>query len=1182
MLSGDVVFLCGAGISAPQLPGFEKLVKQCFERLHMDMSLSEKRSFEAHRYEEALGSLRRRIVNPHEMTDAIVHLLTAPAVLDLGNHRTILRLSRDLDNRPLIVTTNFDTLLEQALLERESSLVVRALSSAGQDLPAPGGSGFQGIIHLHGRLAAPAIDLQQTPLVITSADYGDAYMRSGWASRFLFDLCRCKTIVLVGYSAGDAPVRYFLSLLEADRERFPELRRVYAFDGVKAGARADAEVSWGALAVEPIAYEDEPEAAGKGQHIALWRDLAQLAELVERPSITRGLWARQILGKPFAIADAMQTDRIAWLFHGSQDLWPVALDNIEDSAWLTFFQDRKLWLATDAAWVVASWMSRDFQSASRLIESTQWLDRLGEPFSKAIADRLRQAKELPVFWLRAWRLITIAQGSERLDWADQCFMVEQSLKSPVLFHADLEKAVDLLTPTLQLGPRYSEIDGGAAAAPERLNELMSMSLNLPDMGGASSLLKALSATPKLRVILALATARLQSVVQLAIDMQGLEDEYDINDYSVPSVEPHEQNAHHDGPVFLVQLLAELLSAAGDEDRTYIRSFAGIWRAMPGVLGTRLWLHALRQQHLFTADEAMAAVETLELSAFWATRRELALVLRDRAADADAAAVAHIEQRILSEGGKYYSQYSLEGGQTDWRDHARDAGVWLRLNMLAHAGRLTDAGVAELAAIRGRHDHLDRDVEDGDFFGFYSTGIRTIQGDPSSILDADAEDRLKVARDVVRSADMEKNLGWNAYCRVDSRGAFDMLVAAPLDLANAQLWDGLIGALCFPEGEQDARRLELVHQIFNALRPASDSVLAVVVRSLVDLYWSTPRTIPTVAAWWPRLFNTVTQDDEPLRSTRDLYSQAINSAGGRLTQAALLDIETSVKTGGEIEHQWIVAIETAVTARHRQGAFARATLVYASGFLVQIKAEKVLSALSDALGQDTTEAAELRSILVNDARTSSATSQALHRHILRGVLEIGKDRHRPDVAASKIIAPALSIIRGEPDAVRWGISFGDTAFCLRHGPQSLRDGAALLLKNWIHDIAGGPAQTWRVSIQPLLNEVWPRERTLRGAGQALHFAELAIASREAFPEALQYLLPFISPGESSVNIYQLEGSSVPEEFPQETLALLWRIFGLRARPEMYGIATILDRLVAATPAIEFDRRLQSLNQRVPRY
>lgn len=34
MLDGKVVFLCGAGISVPMLPGFKDLVTQCFEYLN--------------------------------------------------------------------------------------------------------------------------------------------------------------------------------------------------------------------------------------------------------------------------------------------------------------------------------------------------------------------------------------------------------------------------------------------------------------------------------------------------------------------------------------------------------------------------------------------------------------------------------------------------------------------------------------------------------------------------------------------------------------------------------------------------------------------------------------------------------------------------------------------------------------------------------------------------------------------------------------------------------------------------------------------------------------------------------------------------------------------------------------------------------------------------------------------
>lgn len=232
LLTGDVVFFCGAGISAPQMPTFKGLVGQCFGLLKVPMEPAETWSYQEGRYEEALGSLRRRIVDPTELTRVVTEILQPPDEADLEHHRTILRLSRDLDSRPTIVTTNFDTLIERALAEIDPN-AAPTLSFAGQALPLPGSSDFAGIIHLHGRISDGNIGLTQTPLIMTSADYGDAYMRSGWASRFLFDLVRCKTIVLVGYSAGDAPVRYFLNVLEADRERFRELKPVYALDGIK-------------------------------------------------------------------------------------------------------------------------------------------------------------------------------------------------------------------------------------------------------------------------------------------------------------------------------------------------------------------------------------------------------------------------------------------------------------------------------------------------------------------------------------------------------------------------------------------------------------------------------------------------------------------------------------------------------------------------------------------------------------------------------------------------------------------------------------------------------------------------------------------------------------------------------------------------------------------------------------
>jgi hypothetical protein len=60
-----------------------------------------------------------------------------------------------------------------------------------------------GILHLHGRIGDDALDLARTEFVLTSADFGDAYLRDGWASREIEDHMRLTTLVLVGYGAED-------------------------------------------------------------------------------------------------------------------------------------------------------------------------------------------------------------------------------------------------------------------------------------------------------------------------------------------------------------------------------------------------------------------------------------------------------------------------------------------------------------------------------------------------------------------------------------------------------------------------------------------------------------------------------------------------------------------------------------------------------------------------------------------------------------------------------------------------------------------------------------------------------------------------------------------------------------------------------------------------------------------
>jgi hypothetical protein len=45
LLAGEVVFVCGAGVSAPQLPGFAGLVCRVYQNLRLELDRGEKAAF---------------------------------------------------------------------------------------------------------------------------------------------------------------------------------------------------------------------------------------------------------------------------------------------------------------------------------------------------------------------------------------------------------------------------------------------------------------------------------------------------------------------------------------------------------------------------------------------------------------------------------------------------------------------------------------------------------------------------------------------------------------------------------------------------------------------------------------------------------------------------------------------------------------------------------------------------------------------------------------------------------------------------------------------------------------------------------------------------------------------------------------------------------------------------------
>ena len=282
--NGSATFLCGAGVSfRVNLPSFKELTEGLYARLGESPNdePAERNAIASKEYDRALRSLEKRTHRPgtpSRMRDAVAKLLHTPAIA-FPDHLALLQLSRDSDGRPRLLTTNFDTLFERAA---STGGMADVPSYAGVSIPRAGGERDHGILHLHGRIADGTLNLERTDLILTSADFGDAYLRSGWASRYLEDRMRFGTLVLVGYGAEDAAMRLLLETLDADRDRFRDLHDIYA---IERGTTESASL-WKAKRIKPIEFAD---------YDAIYETLSEWARCVTQPVEYRRARVRDIL-----------------------------------------------------------------------------------------------------------------------------------------------------------------------------------------------------------------------------------------------------------------------------------------------------------------------------------------------------------------------------------------------------------------------------------------------------------------------------------------------------------------------------------------------------------------------------------------------------------------------------------------------------------------------------------------------------------------------------------------------------------------------------------------------------------------------------------------------------------------------------------------------------------------------
>ncbi len=264
-----LVVFAGAGVSMGEparLPKFRELAKAVAQGTGKDLQ-------DGVPEDAFLGRLEDEGTKVHAR---------AAEILSRGNleptalHRDLLRLySNPASVR--IVTTNFDTLFEQA-----SDVVFESRPNVFEAPALPLGRKVTGIVHVHGSIECAE------DMVLTDEDFGRAYLTDGWARRFLVELFRSFTVLFVGYSHSDIVMTYLARALPiSEATRF-------------ALTREDEDIDrWRLLGIEPVVYR---RSCGDN-HQALGRGIGGLANFARNGVLDWQLEIKEIAEKPPSLAE---------------------------------------------------------------------------------------------------------------------------------------------------------------------------------------------------------------------------------------------------------------------------------------------------------------------------------------------------------------------------------------------------------------------------------------------------------------------------------------------------------------------------------------------------------------------------------------------------------------------------------------------------------------------------------------------------------------------------------------------------------------------------------------------------------------------------------------------------------------------------------------------------------------
>lgn len=1195
---GQVIFFCGAGISYPAgLPGYKKLVKKIYEKLGADRETLETAAFCNNQFDTTLQLLSDRLPGGDlRMRKALAEVLEPKSDLPYAStHKALLQLGQHPDGALRLITTNFDRIFHN----EKKRLGISFHEFSAPLLPIPKKSTWNGLVFLHGVLPPenclePSTELNK--LVVTSGDFGMAYLTERWAARFITELFRNFKVCFVGYSIEDPILRYMMDALAADRARGEHINNAWAFAGLYSeDDENSAKDKWRAKGVEPILYRVE----GTNEHSLLHESLHAWAD-----QYTKGALAKKRVIRDNALAlpaKSTQQDnyvsRVLWALSDESGLPARQFANTCPSPSLDWFFD-VFWQNEEISWMPtqgSATVKNDYQKI--LVHMGRWLSKhLDDPrlivwaanhsevlpdvwrqqFQKKLTDvpdRFPESLTYTLWMLILWGKTRQDHFHQRFDWWYAHYLNDDGLSSVLRL-----KLREILEPRLKLSP--ISLSSNSTSGKIK-NHILREVVFAGGSAGAECIKKIKSDRKWSEVaphLLDEAQILLLDALDLFRELGDASDFYDPSSRDFPSITEHWQNTKTFEWVELIELLRDAWLVLLQKDAHRAASLAIRWFEEPYPAFKRLALFAASQNsHI---EVAIWVDWLLRDDSRWlwspSVRREVMRLLVMQGRYLEGELQLQLESSIL-QGPPETDKYDTTK-EAAWQ-RAKNREIWIRLAKLDSAGAKLQAQskdkLTELQKQNPKFAFLDHEREE--FLWWFSfTGAPDYYSKTQMIPEPHTRKKLIAWLSTQRQeAAVEPARNWREICKQRPLQAMYALKEFP----EARKWaeDYWIQALTIWQGRDfvECSWNILGKTIANRTEKASPSLLVLIGVWLTNVPSILNEDDSSCFLDLCKHILALSNNDGTIYEGIDkdhIYHDALSHPVGLVTKALLnyLFNQNLVDNQG-LPQKLREFFDPLADVEKNKIPYARVMLAKQLVPLYRLDrqwVEEQLLPLFDWQAHPHEAAAMWEGFLASP-RLYLPLQTRIHSYFLDTADHLGslsEHRHRYSIFLTKYILESLT----ENNEAEFRAA-------IKKLPASELEMVAFTLLQEIK-IQGDRAGTyWDEHIRPFLR-VWPQSKEKQTKSISNSFAKLIIASDIKFADAYETLHSMLQPEKNLFGIVsELAQSGLCTQYPDKALSFLNSIIGQETNVHTSNLEDCLTQIAKTQPTIKEDPSYRKLTQ-----